>query len=199
MANGEITNETELRSVYAPPVEVSARKVIDVLDEHCRAFIGASPFLCLATTDGEGRVDVSPRGDPAGFVQVLDEKRLAIPDRIGNNRIDSLRNLLENPRVGLVFFVPGRDDTLRVSGRARIVVDEDLRASAAVKGKAPQSLIVVEVEEVFVHCGRALRRAGLWPDVEPVELPSFATILAAHARRPDITDEMVERADAELY
>src|SRR5205814_4961602 len=130
-----------------------------VLDEQCRAFIARSPFLLLATSGASGRCDVSPKGDPPGFVVVLDEHRLAIPDRLGNKRLDGMRNILENPHVGLIFLIPGREETLRVNGRASIVRDVELLTRLAAQGKLPQLAIAVETEEVFFHCPKAFRRS----------------------------------------
>ena len=138
------------------------KKCIPSLDRHCREFIERSPFLCIGTSGAGGRADVSPRGDPPGFVQVLDDNTLFIPDRPGNNRLDTMTNIIENPNVGLLFLVPGFDDTLRVNGRATIVRDEALAQAAVVNGKEPKVGIRVEVEEAFLHCAKAFKRSRLW-------------------------------------
>jgi PPOX class probable FMN-dependent enzyme len=177
-----ISSLEQLTTLYDPPSERVLLKQIDHLDEHCRAFIAASPFLVLATC-GPAGVDCSPRGDRPGFVEVEDDKTLLLPDRRGNNRIDSLRNILASPAVGLIFLVPGVHETFRVNGRARISVDPALLARFAVDGKAPKSVLVVTVDEAFVQCARALVRSDLWNPARHVpraELPSLGTILAAH-------------------
>jgi PPOX class probable FMN-dependent enzyme len=162
---GEVRSNEQLRQIYDPPLPLVVRKTLDHLDQHCVRFIARSPFFCLASCDAEGRCDVSPRGDPPGFVQVADANTLYIPDRKGNNRLDSLGNLLANPGVGLVFLIPGIDETLRVNGRAEIAEDPELLASLAVFGAPPRSALRVTVEEAFIHCGRALKRSRLWdPD-----------------------------------
>ncbi len=171
-----------LESLYDAPSERVRLKQIDHLDEHCRAFIAASPFLLLATHGAAG-ADCSPRGDRPGFVTVEDDKTLLLPDRRGNNRIDSLRNLVENPSVGLLFLVPGVHETFRINGRAQISVDPALLARFAVDGKPPKSVLIVTVLEAFVQCARALVRSDLWNPalhVNRADLPSIGTILAAH-------------------
>ena len=171
-----------LHGLYDAPSERVRLKQIDRLDEHCRAFIAASPFLILATCGSSG-ADGSPRGDRPGFVEVADDTTLLLPDRRGNNRIDSLRNIVENPAVGLIFLVPGVHETFRVNGRARISTDPALLARFAVDGKAPKTVLVITVQEAFIQCARALVRSDLWNPAHHVrrdELPSIGTILAAH-------------------
>jgi uncharacterized protein len=169
-----VTSEALLRELYGQPGERAVAKERPVLNEDCRAFIAHSPFLVMGTAGADGRCDVSPKGDAPGFVVVLDDQHLAIPDRLGNNRLDGLRNVVDNPHVGLIFFIPGREDTLRVNGRARIVRDEALLERLAVAGKRPVTALVVEVEQCFMHCARAFKRAGLW---EPERWPD-----ASHVR-----------------
>ena len=159
-------------------------KQIDHLDQHCRAIIAKSPFLLLGTSDTTGRCDVSPKGDYPGFVRVLDDKTLAIPDLPGNNRLDTLTNLLHNPQVGLLFMIPGMHETLRVNGTVRLVRDAAFLASLAFQGKRPKLAIVVEVQEVFAHCPKAFMRSKLWAAESRIDrraLPSFAEILRDHA------------------
>ena len=168
-----LTTPEELRALYGAPMELSRKKVLPQLDAHCRAFIGISPFLVLSTSDGEGRVDASPRGDGPGFVKVLDARRLLVPDRRGNNRVDSLGNVMANPHVGLLFFVPGMNETLRVNGRAEIVTDPDTLAPLAEQGKIPKSALLVTVEEAFLHCAKALIRSRLWEPERHIERSSF--------------------------
>lgn len=157
-----IDTEADLRAILGPPLEMAIIKSLPRLDKHCRAFIARSPFLCIGTMSADGQADVSPKGDPAGFVRVLDDRTLLIPDRPGNNRVDTMRNILANQSIGLLFFIPGFEDTLRINGRATIVQGERLLAEAAVNGKVPKLAIRVAVEEAFLHCAKALKRAKLW-------------------------------------
>ena len=192
-----VTGSDELRELVGEPLELSLRKQLSSLDQHCRAFIAHSPFLLIGTSNAMGRGDVSPKGDPPGFVQVLDDRTLMIPDRPGNRRLDSLLNILENPQVGLLFLVPGVEETLRVNGRATIVRDEELLETAIVNGKRPHLAIVVEVQEAFIHCAKALKRSHLWDydsQVERSELPSMAQMMMDQANPSDCTiDELEER------
>lgn len=177
-----LTTLDQLAALYGSPNERSAKKEIYHLDEHCRALIAASPFVLLATSGNES-ADCSPRGDPPGFVKVLDDHTLLIPDRKGNNRVDSLKNIIENPLVGLLFMIPGVNETLRVNGSARISVDPTLCESLTIEGKIPTTVLVVTVMEAFIQCSRALVRSDLWnPEgfVPRETLPSTGTILAAH-------------------
>lgn len=180
-----VTSVEELREVLGSPGHRAAQKVVPILDEHCRRFIAASPFLLLAAANAKGEMDVSPKGDPAGFVHVLDETTLAIPDRLGNRRIDSFRNIVENPNVGVIFIVPGTEHTLRVSGKAQIVRDIELRETMAMNGKAPNHALVVEVERVLFHCPKCMIRPHLWDPAawpDPNDVPTLAETLVAHAR-----------------
>jgi PPOX class probable FMN-dependent enzyme len=176
-----ITTLEELQSLYGTPSEPAIVKEVDRITPHYRAFIDASPFAALATGGPEG-LDCTPRGDVPGFVRVHDEKTLMLPDRRGNNRVDSLRNIIRDPRVALLFLIPGSGNTLRVNGRASIATDPALLASFAIDGKAPRSVIVIAVEAVYFQCARAIVRSELWnPDkfVDPKRLPSAGQILAA--------------------
>jgi uncharacterized protein len=157
-----ITTLEELTQHYGKPVERVANKVVDHVDAPGRAFIAASPFLVLATGSGQG-LDCSPKGDFPGFVQVSEDgKTLLIPDRRGNNRIDGMKNLIEDPRIGIIFFAPGANDTYRVNGTARISIDPELKRRFAVDGKEPRTVMVVTVEQGFQHCPKALVRSNLW-------------------------------------
>jgi hypothetical protein len=181
VATGErqITTVDELDALYDKPVGAAVAKEIDYISEHYRTFIEKAPFLVIATS-GSGGLDCSPRGDPAGFVRVLDAKRVLIPDRRGNNRIDSLRNLVEDPRVSLLFLIPGVNETLRINGRARILVDEELAASFAINERVPKVLIEVTAERVYFQCAKALVRSRLWAaetQVPRSALPSTGKIL----------------------
>ncbi len=176
-----ITDEAALEALYGTPAEGAIRKEVDHVPPVYRAFIEAAPFVALATS-GPGGLDVSPRGDPPGFVTVADPHTLLIPDRRGNNRIDSLRNLVHDPRLALLFLIPGVGETLRVNGRGSISVAPDLLARFPAQGKLPRSVIVVAVERVYFQCPKALVRSELWnPDrhVPRAALPSSGTILAA--------------------
>ena len=185
----------ELRALMGEPSEIALRKDIARIDEHCRAFIARAPFVLVATADRAGRCDVSPKGDAPGFVLVVDERTLLIPDRPGNKRFDGMRNLLENPRIGLIFLVPGSEETLRVNGRARIVRDPEWLARLAAQGKTPQLAIAVDVEESFLHCAKCVKRSGLWePATWPAksELPRAAQILLDHIRPEGVTVDQFE-------
>ncbi len=184
-----ITTEAALRAIIGEASDLVWNKVISHVDAHCRQFIAKSPFLLIASCDSSGVLDVSPKGDPAGFVQVLDDHMLAIPNRLGNRRVDTLRNVLQNPNVGLIFLVPGRRDTLRISGKARIVRDESLLATMTIKGRGPDLALVLHVERALFHCAKSVIRSSLWdpagwPDATGVS--SAAEALLAHAR-PDAT------------
>ncbi|MDR6530158.1 PPOX class probable FMN-dependent enzyme [Caulobacter rhizosphaerae] len=171
-----------LEALYTPaPAAASTVKVADRITPHYRALIEASPFLALATAGPEG-LDCSPRGDRPGFVRIQDERTLILPDRRGNNRIDSLRNVVRDPRVALMFLIPGSGTTFRVNGRAAVSADPDLLASFAIDGKAPRTCLVVTVVEAYFQCARAIVRSGLWnaeSQVDPAALPSPGAMLAA--------------------
>lgn len=183
-----ITTGEQLRSVLGEPNPRVVAKVIGHIDAHCRGFIARSPFLLLATANGQGKVDVSPKGDPAGFVQVLDDHTLAIPERLGNRLADSFLNMLERPQVGLLFMIPGKSETLRAGGTARIVQDDWLLEKMAVRGKPPQMATVVTVERMFFHCAKCVMRSHLWqPDQWPEldGVPSLAQAIIDHAKLTD--------------
>jgi hypothetical protein len=204
-----IATEAELRARFAPPGRLAVQKQLDHLDANCRRFIALSPFLCLATARPDGLADNSPRGDAPGFVQVLDERTLAIPDRPGNNRLDSQSNIIHNPNVGLLFFIPGVTETLRVNGRARITAGPDLLARFEVRGRAPKVAILVAVAEAFLHCSKALIRSRLWEDDAKVDrkaLPSLGRMIAdavGHQTEPATVaeyDRIIERnIEEQLY
>jgi uncharacterized protein len=197
-----ITSQEELRNMLGDPSIRGQNKVISTIDEHCREFIGKSPFLVLATSDANGNCDSSPRGDAPGFVYVLDDRHLIIPDRPGNKRVDSMFNIMENPKVGLLFLIPGMSETLRINGEATIIRDADILEKMAVNGKAPQLGIVVKVEQCFMHCGKAFKRSGLWEPEKwgaKEDLPNAAKILADHVNLPGMTKEVVEEALLDGY
>jgi len=164
-------DEKRLRELYGEPSPRAARKVISALDRHCREFISNSTFLVLATTDGKN-LDVSPKGDPAGFVVVEDSSHLLLPDRPGNNRLDGMMNILRNPAVAMIFMIPSVNETLRINGEAEIRDDPDLLERFKIKNKNPKTVLRIAVKEVFSHCGKAPIRSGLWqPETWPQERP----------------------------
>jgi uncharacterized protein len=192
-----VSSKDELRAIIGMPSEVAIRKQIAALDEHCRAFIAQSPFVLVGTSNAEGRCDVSPRGDGPGFVMVLEDGMLLIPERPGNRRVDTLLNIIENPRVGLLFLIPGIEETLRVNGRAAIIRDPDLLERMAVQGKTPLLATAVEVDEAFIHCAKAFKRSRLWDeDARPPRsaVPSLARMAIDHAQIPNCTVEELEEA-----
>jgi hypothetical protein len=201
-----VASERELREIVGLPAARPVLKERSALDRHTRAFIGCSPFLLLATAGADGTCDVSPRGDAPGFVLVLDDSRLVIPDRPGNKRVDGMTNLLANPHVGLIFLVPGREETLRVNGRAWITRDATLLDRMAVEGKTPLLAIGVEVEQCYMHCPKAFRRSHLWAQEHwpaPDALPSMACVLFDQIQPAGVTLEDYERdvaaSNAKIY
>ena len=196
-----IADESTLRSLFGATHELAILKCRKALDEHSQAFIKRSPFLCIGTQNADGKADVSPRGDPAGFVEILDRHTLAIPDRPGNNRLDTLVNILSNPAVGLLFMIPGFDDTLRVNGRASLVNDPELLPRMSVNGRAPKLAIVVRVDEVFLHCAKAFRRSRLWDPghfQDRREMPSLVKIILDQTTGAPSDDAEMRKLDEEL-
>jgi hypothetical protein len=173
MVTDVVRSERELREIYDQPSARAVCKEMPTLGDDCRAFIAHSPFLVMGTAGADGTCDVSPKGDAPGFVRVLDDRRLLVPDRLGNNRLDGLRNMVENAHVALIFFIPGREDMLRVNGRATIVRDDALLDQLAVEGKRPRTAVLVEVEQSFLHCARAAKRSGLW---DPARWPDGSCV-----------------------
>jgi len=171
-----ITDTDALRQHFGPVSLLAASKGLKRLDKFCRDFIALSPFLVLATADGAGGVDASPRGDAPGFVAVLDDTTLLLPDRPGNRRVDSFHNILASPGVGLIFLVPGINETLRVNGTGRLVTEANLLQGVAAQGKTPATGLVIEVREAFFHCGKALIRSRLWDPSAAVERGAFPTL-----------------------
>ncbi|RFB15269.1 pyridoxamine 5'-phosphate oxidase family protein [Bacillus sp. HNG] len=197
-----VETEEELRTIIGFPSELVENKGITYIDHHCKEFISKSPFVVLSTSDKFGFCDVSPRGDQPGSVLVLNEKQLIIPERPGNKRIDSLRNILSNPKIGLLFLIPGLGETLRMNGNATIINDEELLEKMAVKDKRPLLGIGVEVEECFIHCAKAFKRSGLWnPNTwaDKATLPSASKILFEHANLPNSTVESIQDRLDESY
>ena len=195
-----IEDPQHLREIYGEPNERAVKKQLSRFDRYSRDFIARSPFLGVASSDPSGSCDASPKGDAPGFVQVVDDRTLLIPDRLGNNRVDTLANLVARPGVGLIFFVPGVNETLRVNGRARVTTDPALLEPLAVNGKVPRSVILVSADEIYFHCGKALIRSDLWNPQKQIrrdEFPSLGRILADQIG--GISVEESERYTAEGY
>ena len=177
-----IADEADLRQCYPKPMSRASDKVLDRLDLHCRAILAVSPF-CILSSQGPEGADISPRGDPPGFLRVLDDRHILLPDRIGNNRLDNFANILNHPAVGLLVLVPGMDETLRINGRAQITDDARLLAGSAVRGKAPKIGLLIAVKEAFLHCPKAFVRSGLWDPtkfIDRTSLPSYTAMLTDH-------------------
>ncbi len=192
-----IRSAATLREMIGRPEGLAAKKSLKRLDRHCRRFIELSPFLVIGTQGADGQADVSPRGDPAGFARVLDDVTVAIPERPGNNRLDTLTNILQNPSVGLIVLIPVFEDTLRINGTATLSRDPALLALMAVNNKAPQVAVLVKVEEAFLHCAKAFKRSKLWDPAAQVDrktMPSLSRIIleqVAEAERASGPDEAV--------
>ncbi len=197
-----ITDEAQLRALIGEPAPLVVAKVSDRLNELTQQFIERSPFVCVATARPDGGLDVSPRGDPPGFVRILDERTLLLPERPGNRIADSLINLLHDPRIALLFLLPGVGDTFRVNGRAEILEDPELLAPSAVGGKVPKLGIRIHVEQAYTQCPKALIRSDLWnPDghIERSELPSSGAILRRIKAEPDFDAQEYDRDRAARY
>ncbi len=193
-----MTGEDALRGLIGEPSDLVRSKINDRLNDLTRQLVERSPFLCLATSAADGTCDVSPRGDPAGFVRILDERTLLLPDRPGNRLADSLRNVMENPNVALLFVIPGVTDTLRVNGRATIVTDPELLEPCAVEGKTPKLALRIEIDEAFTHCSKAFLRSQLWdPEryVSREELPSPGEIMCSLNAEVEAETYDAERAE----
>jgi uncharacterized protein len=196
-----ITDEQALRAHFPPTHALAALKCIDRLDAHAQQFIQRSPFLCIGTQAADGTADVSPRGDPVGFVKILDQNTLAIPDRPGNNRLDTLVNILSNPNVGLLFMIPGFDETLRVNGQACLVTNPAILAEMRVNDRLPKLAIVVRVKEVFLHCAKAFRRSHLWSPEhlqDRGEMPSLLKIILDQTTGAPESEAEMQEIDAGL-
>ena len=190
----QVGDTTALREIVDEPMALAATKEMPALDRHCRHFIALSPFLCLSSMSATGKADVSPRGDPPGFVKVLDDKTVVIPDRKGNRRLDTMQNVLEQPSVAVIFFVPGIEETLRLNGRASLTRDEGLLADMAVQGQAPALGIKIEIDTVFFHCAKALKRSRLWDgeaQIDRGDFPRYGQIVKDQ-RNPGGTADEIE-------
>jgi uncharacterized protein len=198
-----ITSEAALRALHAPPTDRAVRKELDRLDAHCRRFIALSPFLVLASADAEGRMDATPRGGDPGFVAVDDDRTLLLPDRPGNNRLDSLTNLTERPEVGLLFMVPGVDETLRVNGTAELRTDAGLRQRFQISRRPPAVVLRITVREAYLHCAKALMRSRLWdPEarVDRSQLPTMGEMMRDQVgSAAESQAAMVARYRTQLY
>jgi uncharacterized protein len=190
-----VSDESKLRGLYNEPLELAVLKQLDRLDAHCRNFLAHSPFAVIGSTRPGRGTDVSPRGDAPGFARVLDDHTIAIPDRPGNNRLDTMSNIVADAEVGLLFFIPGIDETLRLNGTARLSQDPELLAAAAVNGREPHLVILVTVREAFLHCGKALKRSRLWHDDYRVERNSFPTLGRMIVEQTKTAKVTVEQAD----
>jgi PPOX class probable FMN-dependent enzyme len=209
VARRRITDRAALRELVGSPSERAVQKQLAALDRHCRAFIERSPFLLLGTSNRDGRCDVSPKGDRPGFVLVPDPETIVIPDRPGNRRLDSLQNILDNPHVGLLFLIPGMDETLRVNGAAELIQDDSVLDLLAINGRRPLLAIEVHVEEAFLHCARSFLRAQLWDPEHFMprdEMPSLSRMIGDQTRPTERSDaahdeivEAGERSTAEAY
>ena len=205
MSDHLITTTEQLEALYGERMPASIIKEIDRLNAPYRKLIEVAPFVAIATCGPEG-LDCSPKGDPAGFVRILDDKTIAIPDRPGNNRIDGFRNIVRDPRIALLFLIPGVGETLRVNGRAAISIDPELMASFAVNGKLPRCVLIVHIESVYFHCSKAIVRSRLWDEATKVDrksLPSTGTIIAELSQGrlggEKYDRELPERVKAQLY
>lgn len=179
-----VTSEADLRALHQAPMSRATDKVLNHIDRHCRAILELSPF-CVISTQGPDGADISPRGDPPGFLRILNERTLLLPDRIGNNRLDAFMNLLENSRIGLLVLVPGMGETLRINGTAKITDDARLLEGSTVQGRAPKVGLIITVEEAFLHCPKAIIRSGLWDvskHIDRAQLPSYAAMLLDHVQ-----------------
>jgi uncharacterized protein len=184
-----------LRPPYLPPSKLMRAKQLDRLDRHCRSFIARAPLVIIGSFHPERGHDVSPRGDAPGFVHIFDSHHLAIPDRPGNNRLDTMENLLANPAIGLLFVIPGIEELLRINGTARLTRSQELLQSMSVNGKAPKLAIIVTVTEAFLHCTKALKRARLWKDdyrLDRAELSSLGQMIADQTAPVDLTVKDIE-------
>lgn len=195
-----IESREQLRTIYKTPAPDagSIRKELKQLDGHCRSFIAKSPFVLIGSSDGRGNADVTPKGDRPGFAAIIDNSTIAIPDRPGNNRVDTLENLIANPSVGLLFLIPGMNETLRVNGDARITTDAGLREQLAVEGKAPISVIMVTIKAVYMHCAKAFMRSTLWqPESWPdrKSIPTLGEILRDQLALADSAEDTDRRLD----
>src|SRR4051812_35648960 len=200
-----ISTVEELRTVYKPATDRALKKQLAHIDRHCRTFIALSPYVVICTSDPEGNLDASPRGGAPGFCRVADDHTVLLPDRPGNNRLDSFQNIIQTGQVGMLFFVPGVDEMLRINGTAELRTDEELRAQCVEQGKAPEVVVSVKVRDAYLHCAKAIMRARLWKAESQVPrtiLPSLGEMIrdqTGGATEAETQAQMVERYKAQLY
>jgi PPOX class probable FMN-dependent enzyme len=202
VGDATVDDEAGLRGLYKQPMGLAVLKQLDRLDAHCRNFLAHSPFVVIGSTRPGRGTDVSPRGDAPGLARVLDDHTIVIPDRPGNNRLDTLSNIVTDAEVGLLFFIPGIDETLRVNGIAKLSRDPELLAAATVQGREPRLVILVTVREAFLHCGKALKRSRLWHDdyrVDKKSFPSLGRMIVEQTKPKHVTVEQAETFIAENY
>jgi uncharacterized protein len=196
-----VQSEQTLRELFEPTHDLAIKKCQETLSVHAQTFIQRSPFLCIGTQNRDGKADVSPRGDQPGFVQILDPRTLAIPDRPGNNRLDTLANIVSNPSVGVLFIIPGFDDTLRVNGQATLTTDPELLARMSVNDRRPKVAIVIAITEVFMHCAKAFRRSHLWSPEHfqnRAEMPSLVKIILDETTGAPSDEQEMRALDEDL-
>lgn len=196
-----IATENSLRSIFGNAQGLAVQKSRPGFDKYSRQFLSLSPFLVISTSNSQGRADVSPRGDPPGFVYLVDDRTMLIPDRPGNNRLDTMVNIVENPNVACLFFIPGFEDTLRVAGKAVITSDPELLKHCIVSGKQPKAGILVTVDEVFLHCAKALKRSKLWSDEykqDRTQMPSIARIILDQVGDAGVDEKVAAEADVSV-
>lgn len=201
MSSDIIAEEEVLRSKFGTVGPLALAKSRPALDKYSRQFIAMSPFLVISTADSSGKADLSPRGDPPGFVHMIDDKTIVIPDRPGNNRLDTMANIVANPNVGCLFFIPGFEDTLRLNGQARITEDAELLRQCSVNGKAPKVGILIRIDEVFMHCAKALKRSKLWAEdyrQDRAQMPSIARIILDQTCDTGVDETVAEKADTQV-
>ncbi len=198
MGGEVIWEENALRAKFGAVHPLAVTKTRPGLDKYSRQFISLSPFVVISTADAEGKADLSPRGDPPGFVRMIDDRTILIPDRPGNNRLDTMANIVANPNVGCLFFIPGFEDTLRLNGKARITEDAELLKACTVNGKAPKVGILIALDEVFMHCAKALKRSKLWSEdyrQDRAQLPSIARIILDQTCESGVDEAEAAKAD----
>lgn len=196
-----IGSEEDLRAKFGEVHPLALAKSRPALDRFSKQFLALSPFVVISTADKDGRADMSPRGDPPGFVKIVDDHTVLIPDRPGNNRLDTMANIVANPNVACLFFIPGFEDTLRLNGKARITDDLALLSGCAVSGKAPKVGILISIEEVFMHCAKALKRSKLWGDEyrqDRTQMPSIARIILEQTCETGVDETVAREADADV-
>lgn len=197
-----ISSDQELRQLLGEPSKLAGNKVIRKLDSHCKTIIKHSPFLIISTSNQNGTCDASPRGDAPGFVHIVDDQHIIIPERPGNKRADSIHNIISNPHIGLIFMIPGMEETLRINGKAFIIRDQNWLKKMCAQSKVPQLGIVVEIQEIFMHCAKAFKRSNLWNSESWPKrdtLPTMAEVLKEHIKQEELTVESINQSLKESY